>query len=376
MSPSAQLLIVDAADALVTALRPLAQRHGIGLLHARSGARALELLLEHEIVAVLVEADLPAMDGLQLAELLRAGPRTQHIPLLMLAGAGIDLHRLYALPGDGSVDHLQRPPDMPILQAKLAALLRQHAQRRRQTQELDSMQQTLRLNEMFAAVLGHDLRSPLSAIMVSAELVIVRNKDASDVAAALRIRDSAKRMSHLISQLIDMARVRSGHVSLLLQDCDIATICRDVVSEIEATQQRQVLVEISGDTRGTWDPHRLSQIVSNLGGNAVKHGDARQPVCIRIDGSQPDHLHCSVHNGGVIPPELLPQIFKPFRGYGEGNRRAGLGLGLYIVQQLVTMHGGDIRVRSSAAEGTVFAFRLKRRCGAITALAAPPAQPA
>ena len=255
------------------------------------------------------------------------------------------------------------------LRLQAEAFVKLHAQKAMLTRQIESMEQSLRLNEMFAAVLGHDLRSPLSAIMVGAELIIVRSKDEADVGAAKRIRDSAKCMSHLISQLIDMARVRSGHVNLSLQTTDFSAACAEIVREVESVHQQRVSVETRGDAQGLWDPHRLSQILSNLIGNAVKHGDPAQPVRVTIDGSKPEQVQCTVHNGGYIAPQLLPHIFKPFRGYdGSGERRAGLGLGLYIVQQLVSMHGGEIGVNSTAADGTRFTMTLRRTtAGALSA---------
>ena len=368
MAHDLKVLIVDDSEANVAGLKSMLEQPGTTLLHTLSGAAAVELLLEHEVAVVLIDAGMPGMDGYQLAELLHASPRTQDIPILFMLDANDDPQPVYETRHGGAVDFMRRPLAPKVVRGKVDTFIKLHTRQQQLTRQLETLEQSLRLNEMFAAVLGHDLRSPLSAIMVGAELVIVRNKDEGDVSAALRIRDSAKRMSHLISQLIDMARVRSGHASLLLQECDFAAICRDVVGEIESTQQRRVSVECKGDTRGVWDPHRLSQILSNLAGNAVKHGDPTQPVVIRIDGSQGERVQCSVHNGGVIAAQLLPHIFKPFRGYEDGNgreRRAGLGLGLYIVQQLVTMHGGEIGVRSEAPAGTAFSVSLLRRTGPV-----------
>lgn len=362
MSESVKVLIVDDEPQNIAMVRQVLERPGIELLPCGSGADAIQMLLEHEVALALIDTDMPGMDGLQLAELMRASPHTLDVPVLFMARPGEDSQRIFGFREGGAVDFLPRPLEPHALRGKVEILIKLHSHQQRLTRQLKTMEQSLRLNEMFAAVLGHDLRSPLSAIMVGAELIIVRAKDEGDVSAAQRIRDSAKRMSHLIGQLIDMARVRSGHINLSLQATDFAKVCRDVAGEVESIHQQRLVIDITGDTQGVWDPHRLSQILSNLIGNAVKHGDPNQPVNIRIDGSQPGKLQCTVQNNGVITPQLLPHIFKPFRGYESGgDRRAGLGLGLYIVQQLVTMHGGEIGVQSSASTGTLFTLTMKRK---------------
>lgn len=362
MSQPIKILVVDDTEQNMIALEALLARPGIQVLKAASGSAALELLLDHEIALALIDVQMPGMDGFELAELMRGSPRTSSVPIIFLTATDRNPQRTFRGYESGAVDFLYKPLEPLILQSKVEAFVKLHSQKAILTRQIETMEQSLRLNEMFAAVLGHDLRSPLSAIMVGAELIIVRSKDEADVAAALRIRDSAKRMSHLISQLIDMARVRSGHVNLSLQATDFGAACQSIINEIESTHPQRVALEVKGDPKGLWDPHRLSQVLSNLIGNAVKHGGAGEQVEVLVDGSDEAQVKCSVHNSGHIASQLLPHIFKPFRGYdGGGERRAGLGLGLYIVHQLVAMHDGEIGVESSPEEGTTFTVILRRQ---------------
>jgi signal transduction histidine kinase len=124
---------------------------------------------------------------------------------------------------------------------------------------------------------------------------------------------------------------------------------------------RRIELEVLGDAHGTWDPGRMAQVISNLVSNAVAHGAPYAPVTVQIDATGDDHVDLSVHNEGPpIPPELLPVLFEPFRrGTGDKSPR-GLGLGLYIVRQLVEAHGGTVDVRSTAPEGTTFTIELQR----------------
>jgi signal transduction histidine kinase len=121
---------------------------------------------------------------------------------------------------------------------------------------------------------------------------------------------------------------------------------------------------VDGDPTGEWDADRLQQIASNLVGNAIQHGDVAEPIIVRVDGSAAEQVVLSVGNSGVIPEELLPSLFDPFHA-GRHRRSEGLGLGLYIAQQIAEAHHGTIRVESAAPEGTVFTVCMPRRLEAF-----------
>jgi signal transduction histidine kinase len=126
-------------------------------------------------------------------------------------------------------------------------------------------------------------------------------------------------------------------------------------------------VEAAGDTRGHWDRDRLAQALSNLIGNAIEHGAAGDPVRLSLEGSEPELVRIRVWNAGAIPEHLQPAIFDPFRRAtpeARARKSKGLGLGLYIVQQIVLAHGGTIEVRSSADEGTAFTVTIPRTVAA------------
>lgn len=130
-------------------------------------------------------------------------------------------------------------------------------------------------------------------------------------------------------------------------------------SEVE--EESELRLAVDGDPAGTWDQDRLAQLVSNLAGNAVQHRRLRSPVELRIDGTAPERVVLEVANDGVVPAEMLPVIFEPLSP-GEHRRRegsSGLGLGLYISQQIAAAHGGSIRVDSDAGR-TRFTVELPR----------------
>ena len=221
--------------------------------------------------------------------------------------------------------------------------------------------------EMFLAILGHDLRTPLGAVITSSQFML----DAGDLVEpnltlARRIAHSARRMTKMVGDLLDFTRTQLGTgMPIVRAPMDMMKLVRHAVDEIEAAYpDREFVIESSGDASGAWDASRISQALTNLLANAVQHGDSDRPVRVVMHGELND-LTITVHNEGTpIPAAELHSIFNPFRRLypGDAPPRAtdNLGLGLYIADRIVMAHGGHILVKSSARAGTSFTIRLPR----------------
>lgn len=374
-----KILAVDDLDENLLALTALLQGDGLVILTARSGVEALELLLVHDVALALVDVQMPELDGFELAELMRGSERTRHVPIIFVTAGAREPARVFQGYDAGAVDFLFKPIEPRILRHKVQTFVELYRQRRLLSDQLSALQRSeaearrlrdeladmLRLNETFLAIVGHDLRNPLNSVLMSTALLEHVSQDPLQRRTVERIGSAAKRMARMIDDLYDLTRVRmSGGIPLQPRpDVDIGEIAERVVSELgPAYQGRAVCVERLGDTRGVWDPDRLGQVLSNLVGNALRHGSPGTPVQIRIDGTAAHEVIVTVQNGGVIPKELLPHLFEPFRR-GPGAQRDGLGLGLFIVQHLVRAHGGDIEV-SASGDRTCVRVRLLRgpRC--------------
>ncbi|HTJ45462.1 MAG TPA: ATP-binding protein [Kofleriaceae bacterium] len=230
-------------------------------------------------------------------------------------------------------------------------------------QAREALERTVRYNEMFTAMLGHDLRNPLGAISTGAQLLVRRTDDERIVTPANRILSSSERMARMIDQLLDFTVARLGRgLELHRERVDLSAVARQVIGELEAVYaSRSIELSIAGDPAGAWDADRLSQSLSNLLGNALEHGALGAPIQLELDGRAPDTLTVRVKNGGAIPPELLPVVFEPFRGSRRAERRSrGLGLGLYITREIARAHGGRLDVASTIETGTCFELELPR----------------
>jgi sigma-B regulation protein RsbU (phosphoserine phosphatase) len=214
--------------------------------------------------------------------------------------------------------------------------------------------------DRFIAILGHDLRNPLSAIMTSAELLAEAGLDGIFARAVDRIARSTQRMGAMIGDLLDFARGRlGGGIPIEREPCDLGRIAGDEVDEMrQAYPGRDIRCEATGDLAGAWDADRIEQLLSNLIGNSIQHGIDPISVSARDAG---EVVVVAIHNGGPpIPPATLPRLFEPFQ-QGAPGASEGLGLGLYIAGEIVRAHGGTIGVTSSEAEGTTVTVSLPRR---------------
>ncbi len=355
--PPVKFLLVDDRDDNLVALEQLLLREGLEILKARSGRDALELLLAHDVALALVDVQMPEMDGFELAELMRGAARTRAVPIIFVTANHSEANRIFEGYDAGAVDFLQKPIDPRILWHKTETFF----QLERQRQQL---LETLRLNETFVAAVGHDLRNPLSAIMTGIQLLEMTAPDDRTKQAVARVRSSGKRMAAIIDDLFDLARARlGGGLAIERKHTDLAAIVQRVLAEHRQTHPQRVIdAPASGEVSGDWDERRLEQVVSNLLDNAERHGTATTPITVRLEGRE-DEISLSVHNGGAISPDVLPVLFDPFRSGREKRARDGLGLGLFIVHQIVEGHGGRIAVQSTEAAGTTIGVTLPRDGG-------------
>jgi len=246
-------------------------------------------------------------------------------------------------------------PDRDSLRSEMERLQTENS---RLTGELAQMG---RMNEIVAGILGHDLRNPLGAILMSATVLSRKVEDENLKRAIGRILTAGSRMNQMIAQLLDFARARTGSgIQLERARTDVAAVFQKTLDDLPENAGRdRVIFEADGDARGTWDGDRLGQVAFQLVGNALRHGTAGGGVRVRIDGRAPHEVEIQVSNVGAIAPELLPILFDPFLGAELGNRKGGLGVGLFLTREMVLAHGGKVEA-TVAGDTTEFTVRLPR----------------
>jgi signal transduction histidine kinase len=222
----------------------------------------------------------------------------------------------------------------------------------------------LEFRDRILGVLSHDVRNPLGVILTSAGMLerqLAKAEAGNQRAAVRRIIDNAYRIERMVHDLLDYTRTRQGRrLPIAARDVDLLALCDQTADGMQVLHPDRIL-ELSavGDTRLRLDPDRAAQVIANLVANAILYSPKGSPVRILVDGSGDPVLLEVQNEGPPIPPETIPRLFEAFqRGDAARVGRAdGLGLGLFIAQQIVEAHGGSISVRSTAAEGTTFTVR-------------------
>jgi signal transduction histidine kinase len=230
------------------------------------------------------------------------------------------------------------------------------------------MQEIEESRDLAIAVMAHDLRNPLNAIVSSAQMIqITEGVDKGAINTLASIVHSGMHMSKLIENLLDFTRTRFGQPLVVKRESmDLAPVCRQTVAEfVAAYPERTIRLDCGAALHGAWDATRISQMLSNLISNAIQHGDQTTPVTVEVR-SESQEIVLKVHNDGPpIPQSELPTIFDPFsRGAKQDtaavNESRHLGIGLFVARQIVEAHSGKISVTSTVQGGTTFVVRLPR----------------
>ncbi|MBK7864859.1 MAG: sensor histidine kinase [Archangiaceae bacterium] len=232
-----------------------------------------------------------------------------------------------------------------------------------------------RTREQFLAVLGHDLRNPLAAIIMGAS-TLTRSETMTDQQArvATRILNSGERMNRMVNDLLDLTRTRLGSgIPIITRPMNLTAVCQQVIAELEAAHPDcELSFESKGELEGEWDSDRLTQVLSNLVANAVQHGGKGGSVRVVAAGAATEVVVQVINRGPVIPMSVRRRIFEPMVREQSADPRniAGLGLGLYIAHEIVASHLGRIQVSSNKKQGTTFSVHLPRHAPKTPAHAA------
>jgi signal transduction histidine kinase len=381
----AKLLIVDDLPENLLALEALIKREDRIVYKALSADEALSLLLQHEFAMAILDVQMPGMNGFELAELMRGTEKTKNIPIVFVSAAGREMN--YAFKGyeSGAVDFLHKPLDIHAVKSKVNVFVDLYRQskamkeqvlaleqsRREQEALLEQLQNTqleleqaVRMRDDFMSIVAHEVRTPLNGLILETQLRkmhLARDNAAAftlDKMHAMVDRDERqiKSLIRLIEDMLDVSRIRTGKLSIRPTRFDLSTLVRDLLHnfsrQIDAAET-SVSLDAEQPVIGNWDEFRIEQVISNLLTNALRYG-AKSPVSVKVY-SEGGLALVDVRDQGIgISEENQTRIFQQFERVSARQAVAGLGLGLFISEQIVTAHGGTITVQSRIGEGALF----------------------
>ena len=385
----AKLLIVDDLPENLLALEALIKREDRAVYKALSADEALSLLLQHEFALAILDVQMPGMNGFELAEMMRGTEKTKNIPIVFVSAAGREMN--YAFKGyeSGAVDFLHKPLDIHAVKSKVNVFVDLYRQRKAVKQQVEALEQSrreqevllaqlqvtqgelehaVRMRDDFMSIVSHEVRTPLNGLILETQLRkmhLARDNAAAftlDKMKAMVERDERQIQSliRLIEDMLDVSRIRTGKLSIRPGQFDlsrlVSTLVETFAPQISAAQSS---VNLSADSPvvGLWDEFRIEQVVSNLLTNALRYG-AKSPidVSVYVEG---ENAIVEVRDQGIgINEENQQRIFQQFERVSAKHAVAGLGLGLFISEQIVAAHGGQITVQSALGEGAVFRVSL------------------
>jgi signal transduction histidine kinase len=357
-----KVLLVDDQEPNLIALEATLAGQDCECSKASSGREALELLLTlaDDVALVLLDVQMPDMDGFEVAELMRGSERTSSIPIIFVTAALSDHARIFQGYESGAVDFLLKPLDPHVLRSKVGVFLQLFRQKRQlaeRVRELELAQEHIRESDRkkgeFLAVLSHELRNPLMPIRTSLYLLDRVSPDSAQAKRALAVIErQAAHLSRLVDDLLDVTRVSRGKIQLRRELVELCALVRRTLDDHRAAiadEELSLELEIVDEPLMVHaDPTRLAQIVGNLLANATKFSlrGGRVQVAVCRQGSQ---AVVSVRDQGVgISPEVRSRLFQPFEQADRtlDRSRGGLGLGLALVKTLSELHGGSVEARS------------------------------
>ena len=397
-----KILVVndDAASllALTSLLDQWADESNYTVHSARSGQEALRQVLLHDFAVILLDVNMPGMDGFETAEAIHQRARSADIPIIFVTAFLADeIDRLKAYQR-GAADFLFTPVIPQILHAKVSvfvALAMKNEQLKRQAEKLSQRTTELTatnrrlVREMeerrdaerkshakdeFLAMLGHELRNPLSAISSASSLIGMAGANTETVTRAKQIiQRQSQHLSRIVDDLLDLSRAMSGKILLARKPTDLSNLVSGCLETLRATG-RTAGYRFSVDLAPNWvdgDPTRLEQITTNLLDNALKYTPAGGSIDVGVAQSGEDVVLTVRDTGVGIPEELLPHVFDVFvQGAISIDRsQGGLGIGLSLVRRLVELHGGSVSAHSDGSgSGSTFMIRLPRTEAVVVAV--------
>ncbi|HXH31267.1 MAG TPA: hybrid sensor histidine kinase/response regulator [Bacteriovoracaceae bacterium] len=377
-----RILIVDDKPENLIAMQAAFKDCGYGITVALSGKEALEHVQDYDFACILLDVQMPVMDGFEAAKLIRKYPRSKSTPIIFATA----IHRTEAYEEmgyvAGAVDYIFKPLNTAILRAKVRVFVELFLQSKELRQknilleeaigrakENEQLKQALAARDEFLLMASHELMTPITPLSLQLQTFIELFKEGKppqvEPARLIRMLNTSQgqveRLSRLVGELVDVSKLSSQKLEIHKEKLNLHTLTKKVLEDFsEEIKKSHCEVSLVGEEEvcGVWDSFRIEQVVINLLKNSLKYGPGK-PIEITIRGSH--HAYASLaildHGIGISKRDQL-RIFDRFERAVSAKSYSGLGLGLYISQQIVELHQGRIKVDSELGGGSKFTVEL------------------
>ena len=363
------ILLVEDDEELRFAIAGLLRRDlpGARLLTAADGNEAWNLVQQDDVDVLVSDVVMPGLDGITLARRVRSDPRSAETYIILLTGLAPP-SELFGAINECADDCLLKPLRSEELVVRIQAGLRRVEDLRRLHARAHELERLYERQSDFLSVVSHEIRTPLSAILSSANILIRYGAQRPDSVErfARVIHQEGQRLTRLINNLLDLAKIEAGLVDWRFTEVSVSALLGGVRESFSALAgERKVQLELDngpGVDEVHADGDKLTQVLLNLVSNAVKHSSDGSTVRVRSRVSADGSVRFEVEDEGTgVPPGMEERVFERFAQLESGDERGGTGLGLTICRQIVEHHGGRIWAAPDRSSGALFIAELPRR---------------
>ena len=365
------ILIVDDNPENIYSLKKVLELNNFSVDTAFSGEEALKKILKTTYYLIILDVQMPGMDGFEVAEAISGYSKSKDIPIIFLSAINTDKRFITKGYASGGIDYITKPVDVDILLLKVKTFYRLYEQ----AAELKDTQAFLReeiefrkvaenKKDEFISIASHELKTPLTSIKGYIQILerMVKKYGDKDINSYLnRTGVQVNKLNNLVSDLLDISKIESGKIEYNLQSFDFGHLVKNTIEIIQQTQDCEItLKSYVENIKVQGDETRLEQVIINYLTNAVKYSPDCKQVEVNFHLTPTNEIYLSVKDFGIgVPLEMQQHIFDKFYRVEESSTRfQGLGIGLYISAEIIRRHHGRFGVESKQGQGSEFYFAL------------------
>ncbi|WP_316810584.1 hybrid sensor histidine kinase/response regulator [Pedobacter heparinus] len=372
------ILIVDDTPENLISLKKVLERHNFEVDTASSGEEALKKVLKNEYVLIILDVQMPGMDGFEVAEAISGYSKAKETAIIFLSAANTELKFITKGYSSGGLDYITKPVDMGVLLLKVKTFYRIYEQSRKLIEiqkalldEIEFRKKAERKKDEFISIASHELKTPLTSVKGYVQL-LSRSIDKGDIPTVKKHLAKAQvqleKLNELIADLLDISKIESGKLKFNKKHFVLDTLLDGVLEVIHQANPTFNIIRKGIASQEIYaDEMRIEQVIVNFLTNAIKYSPGTNEIEINISTND-DQLYIGVRDFGIgIAPEMQKNVFEKFYRVEEtAIHFQGLGIGLYISAEIINRHGGTVGVKSELGKGSEFYFTLPLNVGPET----------
>lgn len=364
------ILIVDDSPENIISLKKVLEKNDFEVDTALSGEEALKKILRKSYVLIILDVQMPGMDGFEVAEVISGYSKAKETAIIFLSAASANVNLITRGYSSGGLDYISKPVDMNILLLKVKTFYRIYEQSRALNEmqialraEIEFRKEAERKKDEFISIASHELKTPMTSIKGYIQL-LERSLDKNDIDTVRtrlhKVQNQVEKLNLLIADLLDISKIESGKLKLNRKYFCFENLLEHILEVVQQNNPQVKIIKkglVEGKVYG--DEMRLEQVIMNFITNAIKYGPDGKEIHINAELNG-DQINFSVRDFGIGMSEDHEQkIFEKFYRIEETSERfQGLGIGLYICQEIIDRHHGKIGVNSKLGEGSTFYFNI------------------